>query len=52
MINGLFCHESGCPTAWKHQKVACKECGCDFIRESKNQCNCPDCTRDFNDEEL
>lgn len=36
MINGIFCHETGCPDAWKNHKYSCKNCGCDFTPESKD----------------
>ena len=40
-INGIRCHETGCPIAYKDQTRECKECGSDFIPES-NQQNCCD----------
>lgn len=36
MINGVFCHETGCPDAWKNHKYSCKNCGCEFTPESKD----------------
>jgi len=30
MINGLYCHEIGCPDAWKDQIRECKWCGQEF----------------------
>ncbi|NOQ21620.1 MAG: hypothetical protein GQ565_03075 [Candidatus Aegiribacteria sp.] len=30
MINGVLCHEHGCPDAWRDQKIACFSCGCAF----------------------
>jgi hypothetical protein len=45
MINGVLCHESGCPDAWKDRPVSCFECGCQFYRtESIHQRNCSDCS--------
>lgn len=39
-INGILCHESGCPDAWKDKKYKCKECGCEFEPEEKGQEYC------------
>jgi hypothetical protein len=44
-INGVLCHETGCPYAWKDRAVECSECGCDFYREQQHQRVCPDCSR-------
>jgi len=30
MINGVRCHEIGCPDAWRTEVRNCKECGCAF----------------------
>ena len=29
MINGVYCHEAGCPDAWRDYTSECAECGCD-----------------------
>ena len=29
-INGVLCHEHGCPDAWKSEVRECKECGAEF----------------------
>ncbi len=42
-INGVLCHESGCPDAWRDYTRECFECGCDFLRESRHQNTCEDC---------
>jgi hypothetical protein len=42
-INGVACHEIGCPDAWKDHLVACFDCGCDFVPESRHARICPDC---------
>ena len=34
MINGMFCHESGCPDAWRDEVRECRWCGSDFKPES------------------
>lgn len=45
MINGVYCHEIGCPEAWRTRKVPCWECGYDFLPETRpNKYSlCPDC---------
>ncbi len=49
MINGVFCHETGCPNerkAWVAEReewvryVKCFECGCDV--EVGEHCDCQD----------
>lgn len=50
MINGVFCHETGCPNSWKDQAKACFECGCDFYPTSRFERVCEDCTRSMNEE--
>jgi hypothetical protein len=55
MINGVFCHERGCPNmgkvwedgAWVRYR-ACFECGCD-VREGES-CDCMDPVIDESDE--
>jgi hypothetical protein len=42
-INGIFCHESGCPDAWKDKKIKCFDCGFDFIPQERYQTVCIDC---------
>jgi hypothetical protein len=39
-INGVLCHEQGCPDAWMDEIRQCYECGCDFTPESRNQILC------------
>lgn len=41
-INGVLCHETGCPDAWKNEQRECGFCGEKFKPEYKNQ-NC--CTQ-------
>ena len=36
-INGVLCHEIGCPDAWKDYTKECKWCGQDFQPESEHQ---------------
>ncbi len=40
MINGVFCHETGCPDAWKDYRRDCRECGISFKPETRNQVFC------------
>ena len=46
MINGIRCHEIGCPDSWMGKEHECKECGCVFTPADKweqfcsNQCHC------------
>ena len=42
-INGVFCHELGCPDAWRDYTKECGECGCDFMPEDRYQTVCNDC---------
>jgi len=37
MINGVLCHETGCPDAWMDYKRECKWCGQEFTPEHRNQ---------------
>ena len=46
MINGVRCHETGCPLAWQDEVRECRECGCDFEPEERRQVVCSDCQRD------
>ena len=44
-INGIPCHEAGCPDEWKYYSIKCKECGQEFIPEEQFQICCSqDCT--------
>jgi len=42
-INGVLCHESGCPDAWRDYDRECEECGCDFRPEERDQAFCSPC---------
>lgn len=50
-INGVVCHETGCPESWrdpvtgKGYPVPCFQCGCDFEPEERpsRYSWCPDC---------
>ena len=58
VINGVLCHESGCPDSWKDEERECNWCGSTFKPEDKDQnfcchtcmvaynnldCNCLEC---------
>ena len=43
VIQGVFCHETGCPEAWRDQQNECFECGCLFYPGSRWQGTCDDC---------
>ena len=40
MINGVLCHETGCPDAWRDQKRECRECRYEFVPEDRYQVYC------------
>lgn len=39
-INGVVCHETGCPEAWRDAWRECPECGCDFKPKTRDQKFC------------
>jgi len=43
MINGVLCHEQGCPYAWKDKQISCTECGADFYPKNRYDQKCKDC---------
>ena len=43
MINGVYCHEQGCPNAWKNKRVECRECGDRFYPQERYQQTCDSC---------
>ena len=43
VINGVYCHEQGCPSAWRTALRPCQECGYDFQPEERRQAMCGDC---------
>ena len=46
-INGVLCHEQGCPEAWKDYTRTCRECGCDFKPMDRFHWVCMDCIREM-----
>ena len=44
IINGVYCHEQGCPDSWKTEIRECLWCGSEFKPEHRDQhCCCDDC---------
>lgn len=41
-INGINCHETGCPDAWEDYLSECVWCGQEFKPKWKNQQYCSD----------
>jgi hypothetical protein len=39
-INGVNCHETGCPEAWKDETRKCKWCDTPFKPEERHQVCC------------
>lgn len=39
-INGVICHETGCPDAWKDEVRECLECGGNFKPENRKDKVC------------
>lgn len=46
MINGVFCHETGCPVAWCDEVRACRLCGDRFKPDHDRADACADCAND------
>lgn len=47
-INGVVCHEGGCPEAWRGEVRECAECGQEFLPESRYHRCCDDsCLRAY-----
>ena len=48
IINGIKCHELGCPDAWKDYKNNCLWCGIQYTPDTKDQQFCSiDCQEDY-----
>lgn len=48
-INGVLCHETGCPDAWKDYERECLWCGQMFVPEEEGQQYCdPTCAESYN----
>jgi hypothetical protein len=49
IINGVLCHETGCPDAWRDCSRECKWCGAEFHPTEKYQRFCDDsCAESYN----
>ena len=48
VVNGVLCHESGCPDSWRGTVRECQWCGSEFVPENKRQdfC-CVDCAVEY-----
>jgi hypothetical protein len=47
-INGVWCHETGCPDAWMDDIRECLWCGSDFHPEERYQACCDEsCAQDY-----
>jgi hypothetical protein len=44
MINGVRCHENGCPDAHKEYKKECPGCGSSFYPKTRHQKYCHRCS--------
>jgi hypothetical protein len=40
MINGVYCHETGCPDAWRDSTRECSNCGTSFKPQQEGQFQC------------
>jgi hypothetical protein len=48
-INGVLCHELGCPDSWRDELRTCKWCGQEFKPEQRDQtCCCHTCAMAYN----
>ena len=48
MINGVLCHEFGCPDDWEGYEVECRWCGRYFVPLTKDTILCSEeCIRDY-----
>jgi hypothetical protein len=47
-VNGVLCHEHGCPDAWKDETRKCRLCGDSFRPTYRNQDTCDDCRDESN----
>jgi len=49
-INGVYCHEIGCPDSWMDYKRECFWCASEFQPEERDQAfcdqDCQDCAED------
>jgi len=50
-INGVICHETGCPEAWKDYVIDCKECGQPFKPKERWETLCDGCSIEAEEED-
>jgi len=49
VINGIICHEHGCPESWRDETRECKWCGSEFTPENREQVFCDEsCAESYN----
>lgn len=49
VVNGVICHEHGCPDAWHDEVRECRWCGSDFRPKDRWQRFCDDsCAESYN----
>ena len=46
-INGIICHELGCPDSWRFTTRECKNCGSTFKPEDNTEFCSPECSDDY-----
>lgn len=47
-INGVLCHEAGCPDRWKDYAKECSECGRNYYAEHRGPAGmCTRCARRY-----
>ena len=49
MVNGVLCHEQGCPDAWRDCKIKCWECGCEEYPSERGSRLCAGCANPHQD---
>lgn len=42
-IQGVLCHEAGCPQAWRDESIECGQCGEEFYPAERGLNYCPGC---------
>ena len=47
-VNGVRCHEHGCPDAWRDEVRSCLWCGREFTPDAREQWYCDEeCSQSF-----
>lgn len=47
MVNGVLCHEYGCPDQWRDYTINCRGCDYEFFPQDKHMAICPNCAIEF-----